>query len=617
MHRFLQPLHRHRSLSGRSAAAWLLVLLLALCLLTIYYSTQRNAMQRLRSVSDFNMTRLNSLLDSALQRHEYLPELLSRNPRIQAFLQTPPNTEQRAAMGLYLKELNRIAHTLDIYLLNPDGVTLASSNFEKSYSFVGKNFAFRPYFQQALHQDNGRYFALGTNSGERGYYFATAIRAHEQGDVLGVITVKASVGQWEAEWDSEEAEFMVTDPDGVIFMTSQPGWRLQTLYPLSEDQRRAIQASRRYLREPLPALPGFHLERLDADFSIATLDGQAYLFSSSDPSHGWRTHLLVSLQPVQRTVWLTLGIATLLLGLSSLLALQLWKNQQQRRRYEQRTLEELETKVEERTRQLRRTQEELVQAAKMAALGQLSAAINHELNIPLSAIRAYADNAHQFLQQGRTDMTAANLQEISALTERMAAITRQLKTFSRKSHGQIEYCDLNQALDAALLIIRPKLSRTTVQLHQQRAADPTGVMADRVWLEQILVNLLSNALEAVAEQEDAQLWLHTRWQAPEHGHELDGSSTVPSVCMTVADNGSGISDADLPHIFEAFFTTKTIGKGLGLGLSISYRLARDMHGRLSVANRAGGGAEFTLILPGAHRPEPQPKVPDDEQTASG
>jgi two-component system C4-dicarboxylate transport sensor histidine kinase DctB len=323
-----------------------------------------------------------------------------------------------------------------------------------------------------------------------------------------------------------------------------------------------------------PALEG---QRLDTGTQHYWVHKQAMDFID------WDVYILTDWGNVPRTVFTTVLVTAFILLLSLLLLYVLWKNQRQRRDYEQQAREELEAKVAERTRELQRTQEELVQAAKMAALGQLSAGINHELNNPLTAIRAYADNATQFLDIGKPEIARNNLVEIVALTERMATITRQLKTFSRKSAGQIETCDLHWALDSALNIVKPKLAQTRIVLEQQLAEHTRYVQADLVWLEQILVNLLSNAADAVQEQAEQRVWLTL---------QADNGQ----VAIHVRDNGAGISPDAMPHVFEAFFTTKIIGKGLGLGLSISYRLARDMHGQLSVANAARGGAIFTLTL---------------------
>lgn len=566
----------------RKLAAWLIILFILLILLAVYFSAQRNALQQLRNVADLNMTRLSNNLNAALERHEYLPEVLARNQAIRHFIDRKSQLS-RYQMGIYLKDLGRVSRALDIYLMNADGVTIASSNFDKSHSFVGKNFGFRPYFQQAKVNGSGQYYAVGTNSGARGYYFSAAV-TNEQRRFIGVVVVKMSVGPLETGWQNDDAEFMVTDRDGIIFMTSHSDWLTRTLQPLSQDKRREIQSTRRYPRKSLLPLENFSLSPLDQDFQVARLGEERYLVLHLDqPKYDWDVYLLVTWPPLSDSVKFALGLAALLLTFTGLLLFLLWKNQHQRRRYEQQTREELEIKVEERTRLLRHTQEELVQAAKMAALGQLSAAINHEINNPLSAIRTYADNAHQFLQRGQTEMAGSNLREITSLTERMAAITRQLKTFSRKSHGQIERCDLNKALDSALLIVQPKLSQTTVTFHQRRSPEAQWVRADMVWLEQILVNLFSNAMEAVDEVTDGQIW-------------LSSEQAADNILIKVADNGRGISEEDMPHVFEAFFTTKSIGKGLGLGLSISYRLAKDMQGDLTVSKAEQGGAAFVLEL---------------------
>lgn len=583
---------RHQSiLLGRATVAWLAVLLTALVLLTVYYVVQRNAVEQLRNTAGYHMGRLNVGIDAALEKHEYLPGLLAQDELLQKFMNGDSELSAQQ-MSARLKKMSGIARTLDIYVMNADGVTLVSSNWDKSYSFVGQNYAFRPYFSQAMNTGGGRYFALGTNSEERGYYFSARI-TNDEGKPLGVVVAKIGVGQLEAEWRNEAVDFMVTDEYGIIFMASRADWRLsepklrdktiRSLRALSQEERREIQAGRRYSTRIPEALQEFTLQPLDETYAKARVNGQDYLLLKTTQSYGWDLYVLAEWQHVTRSVRLALGLTTLLLALIGLLIFLLWKNQQQRRRYEQQVLEGLETKVEERTRELRRTQEELVQAAKMAALGQLSAAITHEINNPLSAIRTYADNARQFLQIGRTDMAEANLQEISGLTERMATITRQLKTFSRKSQGRFERCDLNQALDSAVLIVESKLSQNAVVLDQQ--ADPAArwVQADLVWLEQIMVNLISNAIDAISEREDGRIWLST---------EFAGDA----VYVHVADNGAGISVEDMHHVFEAFFTTKSIGQGLGLGLSISYRLAQDMNGELTVSNREQGGAVFSLKL---------------------
>lgn len=571
----------------------LTALFAGLTLLTVYYAVRQSAEQHLQQETVALSQQLVGQLTAELEKHRYLPELLAQNPEAHALLESPhPDPAAITAFNQILEKANRIASTADIYLMRADGLTLAASNWNSDASFIGRNFAFRQYFQQAMHGQLGRYYALGTTSKKRGYYFAHAVN-DSAGKPLGVMVVKVDINTQEAQWQQASADFMVTDRDGVIFMSSNTAWRLHSLQPLSAATQDALFQNQRYDQLPIEPLAGnwrihptLELQRLNTGQRQYLVHKQAMDFID------WDVYILSDWSSVPRAILTTVSLTAFMLLLSLLLLYVLWKNQRQRRDYEQRAREELEAKVAERTRELHRTQEELVQAAKMAALGQLSAGINHELNNPLTAIRAYADNATQFLDIGKPEIARNNLVEIVALTERMATITRQLKTFSRKSAGQIETCDLHWALDSALSIVQPKLAQTRIVLEQQRAEHTRYVQADLVWLEQILVNLLSNAAEAVQEQAEQRLWISLQ--------VADGQVNV-----SVRDNGAGISPDAMPHVFEAFFTTKTIGKGLGLGLSISYRLARDMNGQLSVTNAAQGGAIFTLTLQQATDGAPQ------------
>lgn len=562
-----------------------LVLLFAgLTLLLVYYSVQQTAAQRLQQRTHSLTQQLVGQLEAELKKHSYLPELLAQDPQARELLASPsPDPARLEHFNRVLEKANRIAKTADIYLMRADGLTIAASNWNTGASFIGKNFAFRPYFQQAMRGRLGNYFALGTTSKRRGYYFANAV-TDADGKALGVMVVKVDIINQESTWRQEDADFMIVGDDGVVFMSSNGGWWQNSLRPLSEEVLASLHANQRYDRQPIGLLPDYlQLDPQQETQRVGYGSHQYWAQKHSMTLMGWDVYVLTDWGSVTRTALLSVLLTAFILLLSLLLLYAVWKNQRQRRDYEQHIREELEAKVEKRTRELRRTQEELVQAAKMAALGQLSAGINHELNNPLTAIRAYADNAVQFLDIGKPQIARNNLTEIVSLTERMAAITRQLKTFSRKSAGQVETCDLHRALDSALSIVQPKLAQTPIVLEQQRHAQTRYVQADLVWLEQILVNLLSNAAEAVQEQPEQRLWITLQ--------QADGQ-----VAVSVRDNGPGISAAAMPHVFEAFFTTKTIGKGLGLGLSISYRLARDMHGNLSVCNAAQGGAVFTLTL---------------------
>ena len=228
----------------------------ALILLIVYYSVSYSAQTRLQESSQNYLTRLTGALDSALSRHSYLPVLLAQEPVIQDFLKQKPDAIRTEQLNRYLERINKIAGTLDIYLMLPNGDTIAASNWAKEQSFIGKNFAFRPYFQQAIQGNLGRYYAVGTTSNERGYYFA-ALVSDEDEHSLGVITVKVNVAEIEAFWQSEPIDFLITDSEGIIFLASQKQWLFHTIKPLTELRRQAIHEVKRYLEQPLEPLPDF------------------------------------------------------------------------------------------------------------------------------------------------------------------------------------------------------------------------------------------------------------------------------------------------------------------------------------------------------------------------
>jgi two-component system C4-dicarboxylate transport sensor histidine kinase DctB len=326
-------------------------------------------------------------------------------------------------------------------------------------------------------------------------------------------------------------------------------------------------------------------------------------------------HILKPLDPVIQAQWLAALLAGGLYGVVALAGGIGWQRLRLRREREafaereRRTLarvrDELEDSVARRTRDLtasnqqlsaeiderrraetnlRQTQDELIQAAKLAVLGQLAAGINHELNQPLAAIRAYSENARRFIELSRLEQADTNLEQIIELTHRMADISAQLRQFSRKSSERHERITVQSCVEYALRLFQSRLHDGQIHLVKHLPEASMWVTGDLVRLEQVIVNLISNALQAV--QLTAAPTLSITLDA-QHGH----------ACLRVADNGPGIAEAHLPHVFEPFFTTKAPGAGLGLGLSISARIMEDLGGKLSVANRPEGGAEFTLTLP--------------------
>ncbi|KHF25653.1 sensor histidine kinase [Solemya velum gill symbiont] len=569
----------------------LLILFLLAALIPLYLASSNIAEEQLNEAASQHLARIYNGLSTTLARHIYLPALLAEQNAVKNYLSdlADGHTTNPDAVNRYLEKSNHIAGTSDIYLMTPHGTTVAASNWNLEQTFIGKNFSFRPYFQEAMQGKLGRYYALGSTSKARGYYFSRPV--YDGNNVTGVVTTKISISDFEENWPDEKFEFIVTGPDEMVFLSSNSQWRLRPLEPLSSAQEKALRESRRYGKVKLDAI-GISQKSRGGENALHWRIGKSdYLVQSRIMNTAnWTVSVLAPTTSVTNFSVLVTSIGLVVLLLAGLLLGVWWQRQAERRLFEIRAREELETKVEQRTAELRLAQENLVQAAKMAALGELAAGINHELNNPLTAIRAYADNATQFLAHGDSETVETNLGEITKLTERMAAITHQLKSFSRKSQGEIVCVDLSVAVENALAILHPRLSRISDAVVEWTPPDSKPyAMADLIWVEQILVNLLTNAVEAIQNREQPKIHIAIRRQMKPEQKD--------TICLSVRDNGPGIDTEVIPNLFEPFFTTKSVGKGLGLGLSISYRLAKEMGGTLEARNHEDGGAVFTLTLP--------------------
>ncbi|MCC5959403.1 MAG: sensor histidine kinase [Rhodobacteraceae bacterium] len=556
-------------------------------------------------------------LRGQLSRFERLPHLLAEQRVIRSLVLAPRDPDLVVAANLYLRDTAEMLGASDIYVMYRDGVTLAASNFDQSHSFVGGNFAFRPYFFDALGPKGaGRFYALGTTSNKRGYYFGAPIDV--AGQRHGVMVIKIDVDEIEQTWASDEVRIIVTDPENIVFLSNRPDWLFRSFGPLTSERLARTVQTRRYANAEIGQIDysretdasGFDLLRTAADdgAKLEYLVAQAPMADAQ-----WTVQVLLNTRPARVQAASAVALAGFGLGLMALTALILWQRRRQlaeRLVVQQAARDELEARVSERTSQLaavndalrdevserrateerlRQTQSELVQAGKLAALGQMSAALSHEFNQPLAAARNYAENAQLLLDRGRSVDAHDNIGRILGMIDRMGRISRHLRNFARKPHQQLRPVDLEHVIADAQELLGWQLDRTAVRLSVDLdlGQGPLLVTAGAVRLQQVLVNLLSNAIDAVEGQDTKQL-------------DLAACRVGDMIEVRLRDNGPGIVDAVQPRIFDPFFSTKEVGKGLGLGLSISYNIIRDFDGRISVRNHPDGGAEFTLCLHAAH-----------------
>ncbi|HEY5817254.1 MAG TPA: ATP-binding protein [Mesorhizobium sp.] len=551
-----------------------------------------------------------SALAGHIRRFEPLPALISDRQDIRQLVANPADAARRAAVDTYLKSINTLLGSSDIYVMLPTGDTIAASNFDTPLSFVGENFTYRPYFQQAMKGQGGRFFALGTTSLKRGYYFSAPILDHAK--VLGVIVFKVDLDAIEASWSGGDYEIIVHDPEGVIFMTSRRDWLYASLLPLTQDRVGRTAESRRYANAEVTEL-AVQRSTTDVGTSLMTVpagDGtlREYLVQAEDmPDAGWSVNVLTDTRSAHAQAWMTMAAAMLLIGLAGLAAavvlqrrsrlaerLQLQKtaHEQLERRVEERTADlaevnrQLESEVSERRateQQLRRTQSDLVQAGKLAALGQMSAALSHEFNQPLAALKTYAENGVTLIERKRPDEARDNFSRIGRLADRMSSISRHLRNFAREPNQSLAPVLLSETLRDTLEIVTPRLKSADARVDVQIEPANLTVVAGAVRLQQVLVNLISNAADAVEGREDRRISV----RATRNGEKAT---------ISVRDRGQGVADAIRERIFDPFYSTKGVGKGLGLGLSISYNIVKDFGGRLSVDNDSAGGAIFSVEL---------------------
>ncbi|MFD1381919.1 ATP-binding protein [Rhodanobacter aciditrophus] len=726
---------------------WLYVAVFVICLLTLWRggdALKQQQIEDLNRETQEQLDQLASVVESAIAKYQHMPTLLASNDRVRKALRDglPSDINQ---LNRELEQINRITEASDSYIIDINGDTIAASNYRLSTSFVGGNFAFRPYFQEAIQGKAGRYYALGTTSNRRGYYFSYPV--YEGDTIIGVAVVKVDLNQFEKRFSNQAYEFLMLDPDGVVFSSSRASWLYKVMGELSYEELSRIAESQRYFDQSIETLPivarrrfaerasviemldevsdsrgdslverhryltmekpiqllGFkisvlvpltaieeqialwraifaggititmlimglaHLrsrmlqERSDAiemayhnqayireviqhtQAGLVTLDGQRRIEALNPaveklvasplsgligqpltelfwPSETDQTRWMKALQAdfdnaVNRstTVEGTLQIEGHREGVAveaTICELQLpnrrsylvtFHDMTERKRYEQEITaarHALELRVKERTFELeesnhllrheiaehKTTQQELIQTAKLAVLGQMSAGLNHELNQPLTAIRSFAENGLKLLERERYELAKGNLQQINQLGHHMGDIIARFKVFARKGNVAHTPIDVQSAINGALKIMQPRLKEASIQVQSPQSVE-LAVLADMVFLEQVLVNLLANATDAIMEAQPEDKWI-----------KIAVDSDDSQARIFVQDSGKGLSEEALAHLFEPFYTSKPSGLGLGLGLSISQRIMDSMNGDLSACNPTEGGAQFCVTL---------------------
>lgn len=563
-----------------------------------------------------------------VNRLENVPATVQLNQDVIALFRGPVSPRRVAAVNDYLLRLNAHLGSVAVFIADQRGEVVASSNQSlRDDSLQGQDLSYRPYYQEALSGRVGRHFAIGASPEEPGYFFSYPIRDGER--VVGVAVAKVGLAPINEAFALLGMPALIADRNQVVILSSLESWRYTSMKPRTLDERVDLELTGMYGERRIEDFPlGTNLTFDDGtlirdkgvargQLSIVRGDSGLLVQGRTLDAMGWRLLIFSDLAPVRSQALAMAALSALLAAFTLVLLLYL----KQRRRIARQKLEaklaleranaELESMVEKRTRALsdtnlelrremavrvkaeatlRAAQDELVQAAKLAVLGQLATGITHELAQPLGAIRTLAGNAREFMRRADLDGAQSNLVIVDGLVDRMGEIIHPLKAFARKSPVLPEASDVSAALGSALFLLDQRIRAEGVSVVNHCAGDSVTAWCNRNRLEQVLINLIGNAIDAMREASTKQLRISVRRGSDER------------VCIDVADSGEGLAPEVLDGLFTPFFTTKAAGSGLGLGLVISRGIAQDYGGDLTAENRPEGGARFTLWLPSGPQP---------------
>ena len=507
-------------------------------------------------------------LNDALERFQHFPFVLARDPHVIGAYAENDRDDLNKRLAAFASESGLEA----IYVMDTDGLVLAASNYDAPVTFLGKNYGFRPYFENALEGTRGEFFGVGATTGRPGYFVSEPVRGPENA-VAGVVAIKLDMSELQKTWEGGGERVFVSNSDGIIVLASTAAWLYRTLTPLSAEQEAKIKRGRQFGTKPLDPFDWSY-----KGDGAATVEGRTFIHVTAPAERlGWTVHYLLS----DRRVVERATLATVILGLalSALLIVGTYLRSQRIQaalRVSQADRHQLRAANEE----LEAAQEELARTSKMAAFGQLSASVTHELGQPLSAMRNYIAAA----EIGKDINPDVVMQKLKTCLHRMESVTSQLRFFAKPGEKQFTPVLLPDICAGALEMVEHDMNAAGVQLETDFATTAGQVLGDRHRLEQVIVNFAKNAITAMADTKDKVLTVSVK----QHG---------TNAAISVQDTGNGLGGQDLKQLQEPFHTTQASGDGMGLGLAIATEIIKEHGGQLSAKNNDAGGACFTMSLP--------------------
>lgn len=563
---------------------------IGIILFSAYWAEQRSLQQstnHMQRTLDFQAQTLKTSMD----KYAVMTALIARRLDVVSLLRGASGPAKE--INYQISIIAGMSGVSDIWLVNSQGQIVAANRGQRLGRFIGE----QADFVMGMQGNLGR-SSLSTPQGERFYRFTSPVR--KSAEILGVVMVQVNLEFVEQVWALLEDKIAATDARFQILLSNQPSWRLEYL---SIDAESMMLSKTPLDNNDIGPFPNNQLIQRDLETDEGVLIASRYI-----PLLDWYLHIVMPYKPIAQQRFLVGAVTSLVLGLM-ILASCFWVERLQRQYKEQRlqhafalrlerrvkqrtaelenTNEQLQEEVVERKlaeTQLREAQDELVQAAKMAGIGQMSTALAHEYNQPLAALHSYSENAVTFIQQNRPKEAIDNLERIKLLIAKMGDLTKTLRSFAYKSENKLTQVSLQQVMDEVLILLSPQAKNQGITLQFLAPENPVIVQADNVRLSQIVVNLVTNAMDAVANTRNKQV-------------DISWGNTEDQVFIKIKDTGPGIAQENRQSLFTPFFTTKPSGEGLGMGLFIVMNIIKDYGGNISLIDEVGYGAVFDIRLP--------------------
>jgi C4-dicarboxylate-specific signal transduction histidine kinase len=601
----------------RRDAIWFSIATAIVTLLTfwaVYTLAVQQQLADFKQLGDQRLEHSIARLNREIDKFGIIPLTIALDSNVPEFFNVGAGDQAAVqAMNQYLTRLNLAAGTLQTFLIDTNGQVISSSNWADKDSFIGRKIAYRPYFQNARPGKIYGYYAIGTTGDAAGYYLATELV--KDGHRIGVVAVKIDLEQLGDDWAAGfERPMLMYDANNVVVLSSRKDWTYRSLGPISPDKMIELNSTQQYNRHIFASLDWQASAPMqDHSAFIKVTEGKQSRTYLADTRFLPNVSMTLSVlsdytaltqqageQAATVAIVIVLGALFLYIAHQRRLVIQerlLARDALQEaynhleRQFEHRSQQlrdantELRHEVQERVqaaKRLENVQNELIRTENLAVIGQLSAGIVHEINQPLAALSTLSENSVRFLELNDTSTVRHNLQRICDLVRRMGMITGQLRSFARRTDGEAEVVDVQHSIETTLLLLSHRTHKENIAIVVKPAAQSVQVLVDPVRLEQVLVNLISNAMDALHGNGEARIDI---------GARLEGDKAI----IDVADNGHGLSAPVLEKLFEPFFTTKKTS-GLGLGLAISQDIIRRFGGELEAFNGSNGGAVFRITL---------------------